>query len=83
MHPFVTGEPYLKEFDLLPEDEFLILACDGVWDEVSDDRAIQIARADKNPFTASCKVRDFAYLLGSDDNISAFVIHLKDSSLWV
>lgn len=31
MEPFIICEPYLDEIELQDEDEFMILACDGVW----------------------------------------------------
>jgi len=77
MHPYVTDEPYLNLIELTDNDEFLIIACDGVWDEVEDDLAVAVAATETDPFLMSAKVRDLAYLLGSDDNISAAVVRLK------
>ena len=37
--PFVIDEPFLAEYKLEKADEFLILACDGLWDEVDDQKA--------------------------------------------
>jgi len=62
---------------VIDDDEFLILACDGVWDEVSDELAVEVVATESDPTLASCKLRDYAYLLGSDDNISVMVIQLK------
>lgn len=28
---FVSAEPYIASFDLTPQDEFLIISCDGLW----------------------------------------------------
>jgi len=77
MHPWVTVDPYLNEVELKKEDEYLIMGCDGVWDEVDDQRAVDLLGADRNPFLMSSKLRDYSYLLGSDDNISANIILLK------
>jgi len=77
MQPYVVDEPFRKEYDLESDDEFLILACDGVWDEVKDSIAVDLVRDEKNPFLASCKLRDYAYLLGSDDNISVIIVRFK------
>jgi serine/threonine protein phosphatase PrpC len=78
MHPFVTDEPFQAQVQLEEADEKLILACDGVWDEVSDERAVEIVMAEADPFLACAKLRDFAYALGSDDNISVMILHLKE-----
>jgi len=77
MHPFVTDEPFQAEYQLEEEDDKLILACDGVWDEVSDERAVEIVMQEPDPYVACAKLRDFAYALGSDDNISVMIVHLK------
>ncbi len=36
MEPFVCAEPYLNSVALTEEDRLLIIACDGVWDELED-----------------------------------------------
>jgi serine/threonine protein phosphatase PrpC len=77
MHPYVTEKPYLLEVELTDEDDFLILACDGVWDEVWDEDAVECVRGVDDPTRASAKLRDLAYVLGSDDNISVIVIQLN------
>ncbi len=30
LHPFVNAEPYVAELDIAPEDEFVVLGCDGI-----------------------------------------------------
>lgn len=79
MRPYVSEVPYISHFQLSSSDEFLIIACDGVWDEISDQEAVGIVgRESRDPFDAALKLRDFAYLLGSEDNISVAVIFLKN-----
>jgi len=77
MEPFIIDDPYVSEFDLTPEDQFLILACDGVWDELSDQAAVDICLSEKDPLKAALKLRDTAYSLGSEDNISVIVLVLN------
>ena len=77
MTPFVTCEPFKQQYERTPEDEYIIIACDGVWDEVSDEESILVTKNETNPFKASCRLRDYAYLLGSDDNISVIIVQLK------
>lgn len=75
LYPYVTPEPFINVIELSADDEFLILACDGVWDVLSNDEAVQIVRPIiRDPMMASMKLRDHSYLLGSTDNISAMVI---------
>eukprot|EP01119_Soliformovum_irregulare_P020137 TRINITY_DN6492_c0_g1_i3.p1 TRINITY_DN6492_c0_g1~~TRINITY_DN6492_c0_g1_i3.p1 ORF type:complete len:181 (-),score=63.58 TRINITY_DN6492_c0_g1_i3:49-591(-) len=77
MEPFIIAEPFIGEYDLMEEDEFLILACDGVWDEIPDQMAVDIVRSEKDVNKACLKLRDYAYAMGSDDNISVIVVQFK------
>lgn len=69
----------MASLDLTPDDSVMVIACDGVWDEVDDDTAIELAEQveSRDPFVISCRIRDYAYLLGSDDNISVITVLLK------
>jgi len=40
----ITAEPDIKEVTLDPEDEFFILACDGIWDCLTNEEAVQYVR---------------------------------------
>ena len=45
MKDFVTASPHLSEVDLSGSSQpypFLILACDGVWDVLSDEEAVDL-----------------------------------------
>lgn len=44
LKPFVTYEPEVTVMDTVEEDEFLILASDGLWDVVANDVACEVAR---------------------------------------
>lgn len=85
MMKFVSDEPFINEVQLSENDNVVIIGCDGVWDEgkyinlsfssvVSDQMAVDVVKNEKDPFYASTKLRDLAYLLGSDDNISVMSI---------
>jgi len=54
--------------------QFLILACDGLWDVVSDEEAVDIVIKAKNPEDAAVKLRNRALHSNSKDNISVLVI---------
>jgi serine/threonine protein phosphatase PrpC len=36
----VTSEPFFHQIALTPDDKWLIVACDGLWDVVSDAEAV-------------------------------------------
>jgi serine/threonine protein phosphatase PrpC len=41
----LTAEPEVTTHTLCPEDEFLLVGCDGLWDVLPSQRAVEIARA--------------------------------------
>lgn len=79
LKPLVSDVPHYCRVDISPEDEFVIFACDGVWDEVSDDVAVRVVRKALEEFDgdvdkACIKLRDWAFMAGSGDNISVIII---------
>ena len=56
------------------DDIGLIIACDGLWDVISDERAAEIVRESKTGADAAVKLKNFAFSLQSKDNISVIVI---------
>lgn len=77
MKELVTGHPYTTETVLQPEaDEFIILACDGLWDVCSDQEAVDLVRAVKDPQEASKMLVDYALGRFSSDNLSCMIVRL-------
>ncbi|XP_011101320.1 probable protein phosphatase 2C 25 [Sesamum indicum] len=79
---WVTAEPETKVLRLEQEHEFLLLASDGLWDKVSNQEAVDIARQlciniDKpQPLSACRKLVDLSVSRGSKDDISVMLIQL-------
>ena len=83
--PFISSEP---ELDIIPLDgteDFLILACDGLWDGISpEDASGALYRylADSSPDDLinpiAAKLVHQSKLQGSEDNITAIVVFLRD-----
>jgi serine/threonine protein phosphatase PrpC len=49
----VTSEPFFHEIALAPDDRWLVVACDGLWDVVSDAEAIAHIQGCKTASDAS------------------------------
>lgn len=78
LHPYVSDKPHVWSCKLDQAPAYLILACDGVWDELEDQEAVVMVDSmiSKGKLTEACRLlRDTAYAYGSDDNISVMIIH--------
>merc|ERR1712137_1373620 len=76
MKDYVSGEPYVEVVEVTEEDTHLILACDGVWDVIEDDKAVEIILEQENASKAATELLRSALKAGSTDNISVMVIKL-------
>ncbi|XAR60748.1 Phosphoprotein phosphatase [Bertholletia excelsa] len=80
---WITAAPETKTLRIEPDLEFLILASDGLWDKVTNQEAVDIARplcaGDENPelLSACKKLATLAASRGSYDDISVMVIRLE------
>lgn len=82
--PLVSAVPEMNVIKVSKEDEFLILASDGVWDRISDEQAVEIvretmAKEDKNCAMkkAADNIVQIALKNRSMDNITVIVIALN------
>lgn len=78
LQPFVTFDPQVVCINITPDAEFVIIACDGLWDVVSSEAAVNIVRHINDPVVAATKLKDYAYSLNSGDNISVIVYRFKN-----
>jgi protein phosphatase PTC1 len=75
MKEWVIGNPYTSEIVLDDlTDEFLILACDGVWDVCSDQDAVDLIHDIKDPQEAAEALLNHSLKKFSTDNLSVMVI---------
>ncbi|KAK4753485.1 hypothetical protein SAY87_001589 [Trapa incisa] len=83
MKKWVTAEPETKLVKIQAQDEFLILASDGLWDKVSNQEAVDTIRTfylgtNGTKLMVACKkLVDLSTSRGSGDDISVMVIGLK------
>ncbi|KAK8541982.1 hypothetical protein V6N13_137447 [Hibiscus sabdariffa] len=81
LKPAVTAEPEITETVLSAEDEFLVMASDGLWDVVSDEEVITIIRDTvKEPAMCSKRLATEAVERWSKDNVTVIVVFLRPVS---
>lgn len=73
----VIADPDVSITQLTSKDNKVILACDGVWDVISDQEATDLIRNIKDPKQASEVLKNEALRRGSTDNITVVVVDLK------
>ncbi|KAM7271382.1 hypothetical protein ACFE04_030596 [Oxalis oulophora] len=79
--PAVTAEPEITETILSSEDEFMVMASDGLWDVLSNTEVINIIRDTvKEPGMCSKRLATEAAERGSKDNITVIVVFLRPVS---
>lgn len=72
---YISCEAYTTETPLTP-DMKLILACDGVWDVMSDQQAADIFTRARDPKGAAESIKSEALKRGSTDNVSVICVDL-------
>ena len=92
LKPYVSAEPEVTVVERTEQDEFLILASDGLWDVVSNELACKIARnclsgraaskfpesvAGRTAADAAALLTELAMSRSSRDNISVIVVELQ------
>ncbi|KAL6944704.1 hypothetical protein ACO0RG_001450 [Hanseniaspora osmophila] len=73
----VISNPFTTSVELTSKDQFLIIACDGLWDVVEDQEACDLINDnihDLDPSKAAKFLVDYAMQSGTTDNITVMVI---------
>ncbi|KAJ8772795.1 hypothetical protein K2173_027972 [Erythroxylum novogranatense] len=74
----LSAEPELQETDLTEDDEFLIMGCDGLWDVMSSQCAVAIARKElmlhNDPEKCSKQLVREALKRNTCDNVTVIVV---------
>lgn len=77
LKPAVTAEPEIMETILSVEDEYIVMASDGLWDVISNTDVVNIIRDTvKEPGMCSKRLATEAAERGSKDNITVIVVFL-------
>src|SRR5687767_9225351 len=77
----VSNEPHLARFALAAEHDFLVIACDGLWDAVDYQTAVDTVAAERSrgagPEKVAEKLAQKSFDAGSQDNISVIVVYFN------
>lgn len=84
--PFVTHRPDVFKFKLDKKDKFFVMACDGLWDVVTNDEVVNYILSNCYDSTTSVRINkhiniakklgEYALSKGSTDNITIIVVFL-------
>lgn len=76
----ISSEPDIRYRHIKPDDQFIIIACDGIWDVLSNLKAINIVRTafsyGADAELAANILKQKALELRTSDNVTAIVIDL-------
>ena len=77
--PSINAAPNVEELELADTDEFLIIASCGLWEHITYQAAVDIARSERSdPMIAAAKLRDLAISYGCSHNIMVMVLAVGD-----
>merc|ERR1712159_689688 len=77
----VDSRPEFQSFELTSDDDAIILACDGVWDFLSEREAALIAEQGKREGShAAQRIVRRSFEKGSSDNLTAVVVYIHQAS---
>lgn len=78
--PYVSARPFTAQVRLEDSDEFIVIACDGVWDVCSDQSVVDLIRDVESTDEAAREIVRHALKRGSTDNVTCMVVRLKPAA---
>jgi serine/threonine protein phosphatase PrpC len=76
--PYVTCSPDIYKYKITNDDQFFILACDGLWDVMSGSDVVNYILTNKEKDkNIAVNLAKHAIAKGSQDNISIIIVFLK------
>jgi len=81
MKEFVVGAPFTTETEIGDDDEFLILACDGLWDVSDDQTAVDVVRKIDDAQEMSKALVQYALDKYTNDNVTVLVVRFRHGAV--
>lgn len=79
----LTAEPEFQFTLLTEDDEFLIIACDGIWDVMSNQEAVSLVQKElsyhNDPHQCARELTNQALMRDTSDNVTAIVVCFSSS----
>ncbi|ADO67509.1 putative family 2C serine/threonine phosphatase [Cafeteria roenbergensis virus] len=75
-HPYVTPMPQVYRYRIHPEDNFIVVACDGIWDVMDNQEVIDLLKSNIKKQNLAKVIADAALNKGSTDNVTVIVYQL-------
>ena len=73
----VIVDPHITKIELTDDDQYLIIASDGLWDAIKDEECRRLCETNTNTLEICKNFVVESLKRGSQDNISCFIIRLK------
>jgi len=77
----LSAEPFIFSSELDDSHHFIILACDGLWDVVSDEEAVACCDGLGSSELMAQSLLDLALARKTTDNVTVMVIRLQDDGI--
>jgi protein phosphatase 2C family protein 2/3 len=74
---YVIHTPEIKKVKVKPSDRFVVLACDGLWDVMGSQDAVNFVIQKNTKSNIAMSLCNHAINSGSGDNVTAMVIYLN------
>jgi serine/threonine protein phosphatase PrpC len=74
--PFISHMPDIHEFKLTPSIQFIVMACDGLWDVINNNELYALLIKHKKNQNLGAVLAEEALRRGSTDNISVIVLEM-------
>ncbi|EED21998.1 adenylate cyclase AcyA [Talaromyces stipitatus ATCC 10500] len=77
--PSVVAAPHTAHFTLTEQDEMIIMASREVWDYITFDLVVDVARAERRDLMiASQKIRDLAIAFGASNKLMVMIVGVSE-----